>query len=160
MLSYRRLFLLIDTYGADPLRWPEVQRSRADELLRISKPARAHLEAARSLDASIRDAVRMADLQLWAPGDQAAALARVRSLVGSVISVPNHRLQRAAYRPLFPSAGRCAALTLRTRDLGLAVGYSVAIAAGLFVGSAYVAVSTPRNVVAIFQPALLQVVTD
>jgi hypothetical protein len=160
MLSYKCLSLLIDTYGADPLRWPEVHRSRAEELLRISEPARAHLEAARSLDASIRDAVRMADSQLWAPGDQAAALARVRSLVGSVISVQNHKLKGAAYRPLFLSAGCLAALTLRTRAIGLAFGCSLAIAVGFFVGSDYVAVSTPHNVVAIFQPALLQVVTD
>ena len=160
MLSHRRLFSLIDTYGADPRRWPESKRSRAEELLCGSEPARAYLEAARLLDASIRDASRMADTHLWGPGDQEAALARVRSLVGSSISTQNLPLNRAAFLPPFLSPGRFAVLTLRGKGLGLAVGCSLAIAVGFFVGSTQVAVPTSQNVVAILQPALLQVVID
>jgi hypothetical protein len=160
MMSQRRFSALLDAYGADPRRWPEEQRTRAEALLRVSELARTHLAAAQSLDNALQNAGRANDAHLWGPGEQEAALVRVRALVGSSISNPSPPLARISVLPRFLSFARFTGFNLWSGGLGLAAGSCLAVAIGLLAGSTYIAVPAPRNVLAILQPALLQVATD
>ena len=49
-MNETRLLELIEAYGADPTRWPAVERAAATTLLEYSAAARAALEAAAALD--------------------------------------------------------------------------------------------------------------
>jgi len=55
-MTLDRLRTLLDAYGADPARWPAVERAAALELLARSPEARAHRVAAARLDDAL-DAV-------------------------------------------------------------------------------------------------------
>src|SRR5580692_7935829 len=86
MLTLSRFTALVDSYGAELNRWPEAVRAEAQALAESSPQARALLAAARVLDATIATARASHDASLWPPGDQAAALARLRSGVAARIA--------------------------------------------------------------------------
>ena len=73
---------LIEAYGADPTRWPDAERSRAEALLARSDRARRLLAEARALDALLlADAKPAADERLAAAViDYATAASQERPL--------------------------------------------------------------------------------
>ena len=108
---------LIAAYGADPVRWPPGQRTRAEALLARSAKARALLAEAQALDA-----VLMADAK--PPADEQLAAA----IVARVMGLPQERAAAAprAFRVewslarLWPQAVGLAAAAV----LGFVIGWT------------------------------------
>ncbi len=88
MLSLKRFASLANSYGADLERWPAATHADVRELLDASPEARAIFGAARAEDHAIGAARRREEGALWHPGDQDAALARLRSGVAARITAP------------------------------------------------------------------------
>jgi len=120
MMSLSRFVELIETHGADPERWPERCRERAQSLLAASAEARAALAQGEKLDALIA--------RHCGDDDQGQATARV---LGRLQALPPQR--RGLLPSLLPAAllefdlalawPRFAAL-LGVAVLGFAVGLS------------------------------------
>ena len=83
MLTLKRFRTLIDSYGAAPERWPDSMRAEAEVLLRVSPEAQQLLAEARELDEAIGAASEREKAVSWPPGEEAAALARLRSGVAA-----------------------------------------------------------------------------
>ena len=163
MLTLRRFEALVDTYGADPHRWPQELRVDAQALLSASPEARALLTEARALDDVIDAAGSCADGSRWQPGEQELALARLRAGVAARIaaSAPS---QPARHRFAWWSAaaGRRVA-SRRLRLLGLATGGAFAIIVGLAIGSLYESANAPVPqgvLVSLLQPSALGILAD
>ncbi|MBC7134933.1 MAG: hypothetical protein H5U25_04705 [Oceanibaculum nanhaiense] len=71
-MDLQRLETLLDAYGADPARWPVVERAAALALLAIEPAAQARLEQARQLD-------RVLDRLPPAPAPAGDLAARIRA---------------------------------------------------------------------------------
>jgi hypothetical protein len=153
MLTLRRFTAMADSYGADLQRWPDELRGEAEALLQVSAMARAHLEAALTLDRIIDAASADEDVRLWPAGEEGAALARLRSGVAArIAAVPLRR----------PTSRRFQwALAIRERWrpgpelrwIGMATGGGFAIMAGLLLGSLYTTAPTSDTALSMLQPA-------
>jgi hypothetical protein len=157
MLTLERFESLADSYGASLERWPEEIRTEAEALLSNSQAARAILAGARSLDEAIEAASDAEEARAWPPAEAEAALARLRSRVASRLSAevpamagPIRRwlLSHRALSPLaHPGWG------------GMVTGGALAIVAGLLTGMLYSS-GSPRDVLALLEPAPLQIFSD
>ena len=163
MLTLRRFEALVDTYGADPHRWPQELRVDAQALLSTSPEARALLAEARALDDVIEAAGSSADSLRWPPGEQELALVRLRAGVAARIAAsapPQPARSRFAWWPA--AAGRRVG-SPRLRLLGLATGGAFAIIVGLAIGSLYESANAPVPqgvLVSVLQPAALGILAD
>jgi hypothetical protein len=162
MLTLRRFKALADSYGAELRRWPDDLRGEAEAFLKVSPQARTLLAEARKLDAAIGMANAAEDAGFWPPGEQGAALARLRSGVAGRIA--SSSVRKSATRPLgWVLAGRAHDLiTTHGAVVGMATGSGVAMAAGLLIGVMYVSapVPAPDNVLAMLQAAPIHILAD
>ncbi len=159
MVTLRWFRAMADSYGADLQRWPEEARGKAQALLSVSPQARTLLDEARALDDAIAAASAREDAARWRPGEQTAALARLRSgvearIASATVRRPVHRRAGSS-----PAGGRQWALLPQLRWLGMATGSGFAIIAGLLLGSMYAAPGT-EGVLTMLQPTLIQILTD
>jgi hypothetical protein len=158
MLTLGRFRALADSYGADLRSWPEEMRGEAELLARASAEARAVLDEAQTLDEAIAAASAHEDALLWLPGEQDAALARLRAGVGARIAASS--LRRRA-RGLWALAGGDAwATAAQLRWLGMATGGGVAIMAGLLIGALYASAPAPDNVLTLLEPSPIHILAD
>ncbi|HEY6453006.1 MAG TPA: hypothetical protein VIX87_10455 [Steroidobacteraceae bacterium] len=135
MLSHREFRKLLDSYGAEPQRWPEKQRAGAQALLSSSPEARRLLEEARRLDHAIRSASSRQDETLWRGGEQQAALARVRAGIWARLPLRTPRrslTSRHALWSFLPVYGVAGSSSLGW--VGPLAVSSAAIALGLWIG--------------------------
>ncbi len=159
MLTLKQFTAMLDSYGADPRRWPANMRVEAQALLDRSDEARRSLADARCLDEGIISASAREEAELWQPGDQDAALARLRSGVAA-------RIASTSYQ----RSGRRSAWTLfedmqwvfspRLAWVGVGASSSLAVVAGLLIGAAFGAPSTSDNLMTMLQPDPIQILAD
>jgi len=148
------------SYGADLQRWPDEVRGEAQALLNVSPQARALLDEARTLADAIAAASAREDAAHWRLGEQAAALARVRSGVEARIASSTGR-RRASRRSGWAPAGEGHwAPSLHLRWVGMATGSGFAIMAGLLIGSMYNSAAGPDTVLTMLQPAPIHILAD
>ena len=162
MLTLQRFKIMADSYGANPQRWPEELRREAEMLLNVSTEARALLEEARKLDEAI-DAARAAeDAGRWGPGEQSAALARLRSGVEARIASTPHRLSdRRRGFGLATGIGSQWIPSVRLYLLGMAAAGSCAVMVGFLIGSIYVSEPASDSALAmLLQPAPIHILSD
>lgn len=157
MLSLRRFTSLARSYGGDLERWPEETRDSAGALLEISADARAMLEAAAKEDIAIGAARRREEAALWHPGEQDAALARLRSgVAGRIADQP-----RAGSARRWPTGALLlAGSSTHLGWLGLVTSSGFALAAGFLVGSLSAGPPASVNILAAFQTAPIQILAD
>jgi hypothetical protein len=147
MLTLAQLVALTDCYGADLERWPHEQRARAYALLARSPEARAILGQAASLDALLAAAGREADRSAWLnDGDTEAALVRLRTRVAARLDA------RARMHTLSGPLGWMA----------LAAAASIAVFAGLLIGSRYTASVEPTedSLLTVLQPVPIHLTAE
>ena len=154
MLTLERFRSMTESYGADPDRWPEQARADARALLSASEEARTMLDEARVLDALIETTRAREDGLLWKPGEQHAALERLRSGVAARIAAPS----------VWPRAldnFRGEATPVRLRWLGLATCGACAIICGLLIGGRYEPVPTSSGGLSqLLRPPVLEILPD
>ncbi len=151
MLSLKRFKTLAESYGGELGRWPEAFRADAEMLLNTSPEACRFLGEARSLDDAISAASSHEAATLWLPGEENAALARLRSGIAARLpaQLPAGRAwPREIGWMLFGNVAR----------LGMAGGCAVAVVAGLLIGS--MDQPAPANVLTMLQPDALPVQAD
>ena len=157
MLTLGRFRSMTESYGADLDRWPERARADARALLSVSAEARAMLEEARALDDLIETTHAQEDGFLWQPGEQDAALERLRAGVAA-------RIGALAVRPRATDRlgwFRGEAAPVRLRWLGLATGGACAIICGLLIGGRYEsAPASPGVLNQMLRPAVLEILPD
>jgi hypothetical protein len=158
MLTLERFRSMTESYGADLARWPEQARADARALLSDSSDARALLEEAGALDDLIRTTQQQEDGLLWQPGEQEAALERVRAGVAArITSLP---VRPRAIDRLREWLGG-AATPLRLRWVGLVAGGACAVIVGLMVGGQYEpAPAGPGVLNQMLRPAVLEFLPD
>jgi hypothetical protein len=160
MLTLGRFRALAQSYGADLRRWPEEMRGEAEALLNVSGEARAVLDEARKLDAAIEAAGLYEDAVLWPPGEQEAALARLRSGVAArIASSSTHGLAHRRSGRMSAASGRWAFFPLHFHWVGLATGGG-AILAGLLIGAMYASPSASDDVLTMLQPSPIHILAD
>ena len=143
MLTLGRFRSMTESYGADLARWPQEARADARALLSVSAEARALLEEARALDELIGTTQQREDGLLWQPGEQEAALGRVRAGVAARIATEAPRRE------------------FRWRWVGLVAGGACAVIVGLMVGGQYEPAPTGPGVLnQMLRPAVLEFLPD
>jgi hypothetical protein len=149
MMTLKRFRVLADSYGADLQRWPQEMRGPARTFLSASPEGRAILDEAHAIDDAIEAASAHERAARWPPGEQEAALARLRAAVAS-------RIVSTTVRP--PQYWRP---SLRLRRIGLVTGGACAIIAGLLIGSMSRPAPAPEGALAmLLQPAPIEILTD
>jgi hypothetical protein len=149
MLTLGRFRSMTGSYGADLARWPEQARADARALLSVSAEARTLLEEARALDDLIGTTQQQEDGLLWEPGEQEAALERVRAGVAARITALPVRPRATWITPL------------RLRWAGLVAGGAGAVIVGLMVGGRYEpAPAGPGVLNQMLRPAVLEFLPD
>lgn len=158
MLTLGRFRSMTESYGADPDRWPEQARADARALLSVSAEARAMLEDVRALDDLIETTHAQEDGLLWKPGEQDAALERLRAGVAArIATLPVRPRATDRLRTWF----RGEAAPIRLRRLGLATGGVCAIICGLLIGGRYESPPTSPGVLnQMLRPAVLEILPD
>lgn len=159
MITLKRFRALIDSYGGDLRRWPEMERAGMQELLDRSAEARALLEEVRQVDRAIMSAAAHEDTVLWPAGEQDAALARLR--LGVAVQIAQKTLVERHAHTSFTLSWLA---PLSMRGLGMATGGGFAVAAGLVIGLTYAASPTPVSgtdtVLAMLQPAPIPMLAE
>jgi hypothetical protein len=159
MLTLGRFRSMTESYGADLDRWPEQARADARALLSVSAEARTMLEGVRALDDLIETTHVQEDGLLWQPGEQDAALVRLRAGVAARIAALPARPPRATDR--MRAWLRGGAAPARLRWLGLATGGACAIICGLLIGGRYESAPTSPGVLnQMLRPAVLEILPD
>jgi hypothetical protein len=147
MLTLTRFKTLTEVYGADLQRWPDDERGQAGLLLGGSAEARAMLRNAAAVD-HLLDEARCVDPALpLHPGEQVAALARLRSAVGARIAMPLQGHQRG-WRARRPAGLRSFALgswvgETRLAWAGMTLGSGFALLSGFWIGTMHAPVASP-----------------
>ena len=155
MMTLRRFRALADSYGADLSRWPERARPQARALLDSSAAAQEVIARARALDAAIAAAAAARGESLWSDDRPEAALVRLRNGVAARIGPASPAM--AAGRTPAPAVHRG---RRRPGWLGLATAASVAILAGVALGVLYSQGASNQDLLALLQPAPIQLLTD
>ncbi|WP_020176486.1 hypothetical protein [Methyloferula stellata] len=159
MLTLKQFTAMLDSYGADPQRWPENLRAEAEALLDRSEQARRSLADALALDDAMRSASAREEAKLWQPGDQDAALARLRSGVAArIASTSYQRPNRSLAWTLF--GGMQSVFSPRLAWVGVGASGGIAVVAGLLIGAAYSAPSASDNLMTMLQPDPIQILAD
>ena len=158
MLTLGRFRSMTESYGADLDRWPEQARADARALLSVSAEARAMLKEVRVLDDLIETTHAREDGLLWQPGEQDAALERLRAGVAArIAALPVRPRATDRLRAWF----RGEAAPIRLRWLGLATGGVCAIICGLLIGGRYEPVPTSPGVLSqLLRPPALEILPD
>jgi len=149
MLSLKQFRSMADSYGADLRRWPEEIRDGARALCSTSAEARAILERARALDEALATANAVEAAAGTASAEE-AALARIRARVRTRIAAgPKADAWRSRWIALaFGPQARSSTL----RWTGMAAAWSLAVAAGLLLGTLYSPAPHTDNVIGLLQP--------
>jgi hypothetical protein len=164
MMTLGRFRVLLDSYGADPQRWPQGSRADAQKLLSSSTAARAMREEAERLDAAIAAATAREDATLARLSPPDAALQRLRSRVAARIATEARRPteQRMAWmlaagveRLLSP-----ALFSSRLQWAGMATAGGFAIVAGLLLGAMYATPPAADSVLSMLQSAPIVILAD
>jgi hypothetical protein len=157
MMTLKRFRTLADSYGADLRRWPERLRPEARRLLESSAEAKEIMAGAGELDDAIIAARAARSDGVWSGDRPEAALVRLRNSVAARI------------RPASPATAIAARATpIRTARnaprragwIGLATAASVAVLAGLVLGIRYPPAAPQQDVLALLQPAPVQLLSD
>lgn len=154
MMTIRNFRTLADSYGGDISRWPERARLQARALCDSSAAAQEIIAKARDLDAAIAAAAAARRESVWAGDRPEAALVRLRNGVAARISAAPARAAGGAPIPTVPRGPR------RLGWLGLATAASVAILAGVVLGVLYSQGASNQELLALLQPAPIQLLTD
>jgi hypothetical protein len=158
MLSLKRFASLASSYGADLERWPAERHADARELLAASPEVQAIFAAVRAEDRAIGAARRREEGALWHPGEQDAALARLRSGVAARIASPPAIRSGHVWSGWLPPVRNWVLPHLGS--LGFATSGGVALMAGLLIGSLSGAAPAPTSVLAAFQATPLHILAD
>jgi len=142
MLTLKRFKAMTGSYGADLLRWPEPERTAAQTLLEGSAEARALLADARMLDEALAMASARQSAAHRRNNHEDVALARLRSGVAARIAAASGR-SRVSLRALSTPLGWA----------GLATACSLAVVAGLVIGSLYTPPGVSDALLTLLQPA-------
>jgi hypothetical protein len=151
MMTLKRFRTLADSYGADLQRWPERLRPDARRLLESSAEAQEIMARAGELDRAIIAAGAARSDSVWVDDRPEAALVRLRNSVAARI------------RPAIPAtaiAARAIPTPGRVRRISLATAAGVAILAGLVLGIRYSSPAPQQDVLALLQPAPVQLLSD
>ena len=154
MMTLKRFKELTDSYGGESRHWPEELRDEAAALLRVSPQARELLAEAQTLDEALEAASAEQDAVLWPPGEESAALARLRSGVSArLASLP--RRQSASWFSSWTLRDGLR-LPLNPGAIGMATSCGLAVVAGLLIGSMHASAPAP-DMLTMLQPAPLQI---
>lgn len=159
MLTLKRFKAMIDSYGANPQRWPQERRGDAAALLCVSAAARAMLDEAQRLDIDIHVVSRQS--ARWQPEKQQAALARLRAQVQARIATdaePRQRRTHATRRGPLPNLESMPSLRLGWAGITAAGG--LAIAAGLLVGVSFPTPSPVADLGLLLQSAPIHILAE
>lgn len=157
MMTLKRFRTLADSYGADFQRWPERLRPQACRFLESSAAAQEIMARAGELDRAIVAAGVAHRESVWSGDRPDAALVRLRNSVGARIRLTD------------PGADITArAISVRTvrntsQRLGwfsLATAASVAVLAGVMLGIRYSPAPPQQDVLALLQPAPVQLLGE
>ncbi len=155
MMTLKRFRTLADSYGADLRRWPERLRPQARHLLESSAEAKEIMAGAGELDDAIIAARAARSDGVWSGDRPEAALERLRYSVAARI------------RPASPATAARATPIRTARNaprragwIGLATAASVAVLAGLVLGIRYSPAAPQQDVLALLQPAPVQLLND
>jgi len=149
MMTLRRFNALAEAYGADLRRWPEVERAEGAAILAASSVARQMLRDAQHVDSLLEAARDTEAMTLLHPGEQAAALARLRSGVAARIAPSYHRRGARASAML-----QNAMAAYRSGWMVMTVGGGVALVAGIWIGGMRRA-AAPVDLITILQSSPL-----
>lgn len=156
MMPLSRFAALVDSYGGDIGRWPEIFRAEARALAAASAQARARLAEAARLDTALLAGARRDLETLLPPEAQDAAVERLRRGVAGRIAAPSLAPEpRAAWRSWL--ADQLPALPRLTKLAGLATAGGMVVMAGLLVGALTVAQPDGDTLVSLMQPTPLAV---
>jgi len=150
MMTLKRFRRLADSYGADLRRWPERLRPEARRLLESSAQAQEIIARAEELDDAIIAAAAARSDSVWSGDGPEGALVRLRDGVAARI------------RPPAPASAIRTAHNVPRRAgwISLATAASVAILAGLVLGIRYSPAAPQQDLLALLQPAPVQLLSD
>jgi len=157
MMTLKRFRKLADSYGADLRRWPERLRPEARRLVESSAQAREIIGRAGELDDAIIAAGAARSDSVWSGDGPEDALPRLRNGVAARI--------RSAAPATAIAAGGIPIRTARNAPrrvgwISLATAASVAILAGLVLGIRYSPAAPQQDLLALLQPAPVQLLSD
>lgn len=153
MLKIERLTALVRSYGANSDLWPVEERGDALALLEISKAARAVLAEERLLDDALAGALKHQESRRMSPVEHDAALARLRTNVAARIARAS--AEPSGFRGRFFAHVR--GLWPDLNWLGLSSGSGIAVAAGLFIGMHFPALSASGDLLSTLQVASIPI---
>jgi len=157
MMTLKRFRTLADIYGADLQRWPERVRPHARTLLDTSAEARSIIARAAELDEAITAASSAHRRRLWSGDHPEAALVRLRNDVAARIRAVAPSRVSAAGVPILRAARNP---RRRAGWISLATAASVAIVSGLVLGIRYSPATPQQDLLALLQPAPVQLLND
>lgn len=153
MLKIERFTALVRSYGANSDLWPVEERGDALALLEISKAARAVLAEERLLDDALAGALKHQESPRMSPVEHDAALARLRTNVAARIARAS--AEPSGFRGRFFAHVR--GLWPDLNWLGLSSGSGIAVAAGLFIGMHFPALSASGDLLSTLQVASIPI---
>ena len=153
MLKIERFTALVRSYGANSDLWPVEERGDALALLEISKAARAVLAEERLLDDALAGALKHQESPRMSPVEHDAAVARLRTNVAARIARAS--AEPSGFRGRFFAHVR--GLWPDLNWLGLSSGSGIAVAAGLFIGMHYPALSASGDLLSTLQVASIPI---
>ena len=153
MLKIERFTALVRSYGANSDLWPVEERGDALALLEICKAARAVLAEERLLDDALAGALKHQESPRMSPVEHDAALARLRTNVAARIARAS--AEPSGFRGRFFAHVR--GLWPDLNWLGLSSGSGIAVAAGLFIGMHFPALSASDNLLSTLQIASIPI---
>jgi hypothetical protein len=159
MMALGRFRRLLDSYGADPQRWPQERRVGAQTLLNSLAQARAMLEETERVDAVIAAASAREDAALAQRSPPDAALQRLRS--GVAARIATEVKPPAEQRTTWALAARIQRLlSPRLYWATMATGGGIAVAAGLLLGATYAAAPSPNAALSMLQSSPIVFLAD
>lgn len=153
MLKIERFTALVRSYGANSDLWPVEERGDALALLEICKAARAVLAEERLLDDALAGALKHQESPRMSPVEHDAALARLRTNVAARIARAS--AEPSGFRGRFFAHVR--GLWPDLNWLGLSSGSGIAVAAGLFIGMHFPALSASGDLLSTLQVASIPI---
>ena len=153
MLKIERFTALVRSYGANIDLWPVEERGDALALLEISKAARAVVAEERLLDDALAGALKHQESPRMSPVEHDAAVARLRTNVAARIARAS--AEPSGFRGRFFAHVR--GLWPDLNWLGLSSGSGIAVAAGLFIGMHFPALSASGDLLSTLQVASIPI---
>lgn len=153
MLKIERFTALVRSYGANSDLWPVEERGDALALLEISKAARAVVAEERLLDDALAGALKHQESPRMSTVEHDAALARLRTNVAARIARAS--AEPSGFRGRFFAHVR--GLWPDLNWLGLSSGSGIAVAAGLFIGMHFPALSASGDLLSTLQVASIPI---